>query len=43
LLEETRGEEAQKLSELLFGPGAGSAGERKPVGGETAEPNEKRA
>lgn len=44
LLEETRGEAVQKLSDLIFGPGTGSGSERKPIAGEMAEPPyEKRA
>jgi integrase len=43
LLEDTRGEAAQKLSDLIFGPGTASGSERKPIAGETAEPFEKRA
>jgi integrase len=43
LLEETRGEAAQKLSDLIFGPRTGAESERKPIAGEMAEPYEKRA
>ena len=43
LLEETRGEAAQKLSDLIFGPGAGAESQKKPIAGEMAEPYERRA